>query len=33
MVFDTTSGCRNLHYEKFQTLLPKQMGFGIFRRA
>jgi para-nitrobenzyl esterase len=33
MVFDTTSGCRNLHYERFQSLLPKQVGFGIFRRA
>jgi para-nitrobenzyl esterase len=31
MVFDTASGCRNLHYDKFHSLMPNQ-GF-FFRRA
>ncbi|MDE3199893.1 MAG: carboxylesterase family protein, partial [Acidobacteriota bacterium] len=31
MVFDHTSGCRQLHYEKFEPLMPEQMGFGFFR--
>lgn len=32
MVFDTESGCRNLHYDKFHALMPKQEGFGFFFR-
>lgn len=31
MVFDTVSGCRNLHYDKFHSLMPNQ-GF-FFRRS
>lgn len=31
MVFDTVSGCRNLHYEQFHSLMPNQ-GF-FFRRS
>ncbi len=32
MVFDTTSGCQDLHYDRFHFLMPKQQGF-FFRRA
>ena len=33
MVFDTVSGCRNLNYAKFHSLMPRQGGFGfLFRR-
>ena len=32
MVFDTTSGCQNLHYDRFHSLMPKQQGF-FFRRS
>lgn len=32
MVFDIESGCRNLNYDKFHSLMPKQGGFGMFTR-
>ena len=33
MVFDTTSGCRNLHYDKLAPLLGNQVGFATPARS